>query len=1490
MSAESLYQAVKSGRVKLDDLNDSGKEALRSYMNEKQPSLMFQATTGIAPNVNVSTSPVMKQVTAPYNPHTMKTPAVDVTKTPVMKSASQYTATHPLPVEQPKNELPGRHLPVIGPILRGVDWVADNPISNAVAEYSQPDAPFLGQPGTNVRQQFLKDSGIKPATGAAKFAGQMIAPFMVPGAELGTGNAVETTVKNALQGQALSRVSKALLTGGAAGAYAGAGSEFAQGSGDPSKALQQAGSGALFGGALYGLGEVGSQALSKFMSRTKAPVESRVTELLGLPRPGETYMSPEEIAFNQKLARSKEIFDQKLARSQNPEVIPSGPTVHAQGELAPPLGLPAGNYIKPQRLKVESDPNKLLSNSLEKIKPEVEAIITPPSRRDLLIDYIQTHLSVPKEEVWNMPTKDLQDLGQMIRKGINVHDVAVQVAGKHGYDLASLLDGKAPSLKSKIASDAQKRVYGVFPEATSIKQPEGFNVSVTGQAAGPREAGFALNKQRPVVTASRGVQANVTRPALGMIDVSPQQIARSREASRTSTTAGVHGTIQSLKDSPKTAPELISKLGERTDGTYTVKHNEQTVNNANKVLDKKGTEDAKSYLLNKRGVLKDDDMALAYRLIDDLSRSGDFDSAADVVLKLTKSNLEGGRSIQVNAIYNRLTPEGALRVATKVYNSGIESIAEHRAIPAKVAEQISSATVKMQEASGNKALAQDVVGILDKANRGETLNDAEISQLKKFSQEAKKFIPATPARSRDKVVEFTSRAADEARKRLAAQRNVGFAAKIDNPVLDYAIIGVDYMVKGAVKFSDFAENMAKESASKLNLDKVYIESWKRYQRLNKMKATDFEKLVNQAISTRGIDGKESDTLRRMAIELSQLGGEAHKEALGELQQAFNTLKTSSRGEKAASLLRTSQLGNLRTIGRNEISNQLFYALDTLRRKFIATPIDLVASKVSGKSREVFFKNNPASWTQYFTDWKDQYKAWQKGINLGGLETQYDLGTLAFNPNSSRTLERAASFLERQVGAFMKASDYAAANRAINTEMYQLARSKAYAEGFRGKDLAKKAEDYFYQADEAMAEQARSYGEYMTFQDKNFLSDAAMKVKDTLNFGKDFGLGNIFFNYPKTPANIFMRAIDYSPMGYLRFMAQVTSAVFKKGATKKEIIDSFSRATAGTAMGAMGYWLASMGLLNVMQSKDKNMNSLERSAGIIPNSLNVDGLIRYAKTFDPEQAKPRQGDHFASVDWLQPMAITASSGAAIAQSQSPSRMDRGVNAADATLQALDSAVESATNMSVYKNIKDLVGNSYDSVSDKVGKQLGNAATAFVPSLSGQLRNTLDSNVRDTKSGNMAVQVWNNLINKIPGASKTLPKRYDTLGKEMKSDYGVTGRAINSFINPSLMDKYQPSEGAQAVLDLINRTGEVKAAPNAPSKTFTYKKQTYAFTPSEYRDFQQKVGGLVDSGISKNLQYLKDPRVSDENKLKRMDKIMSDSMDQAKLEYRKLKGIR
>ena len=100
----------------------------------------------------------------------------------------------------------------------------------------------------------------------------------------------------------------------------------------------------------------------------------------------------------------------------------------------------------------------------------------------------------------------------------------------------------------------------------------------------------------------------------------------------------------------------------------------------------------------------------------------------------------------------------------------------------------------------------------------------------------------------------------------------------------------------------------------------------------------------------------------------------------------------------------------------------------------------------------------------------------------------------------------------------------------------------------------------------------------TFRDSNALSSWVSGIARGRNTPKAIkAAAEGVLPFRKTPANVFMRAYEYSPLGLID--TAVKAAGVKSGkATGADVVNSLSKALTGTALFGLGMWLKSLGLL------------------------------------------------------------------------------------------------------------------------------------------------------------------------------------------------------------------------------------------------------------------------------------------------------------------------
>lgn len=575
-----------------------------------------------------------------------------------------------------------------------------------------------------------------------------------------------------------------------------------------------------------------------------------------------------------------------------------------------------------------------------------------------------------------------------------------------------------------------------------------------------------------------------------------------------------------------------------------------------------------------------------------------------------------------------------------------------------------------------------------------------------------------------------------------------------------------------------------------------------------------EKVIRSFIRSKGdaLSSEQISSLQTVAENVSLLSGDERIAASQALQKIVQGIEKPGVLRKISTVQYIAQLLNPKTQIRNIVGNELFYWTERLN-KLAATPIDIARSKLTNTERTVTFRTN--NQYGYFKGWVQGKNAGWNGVNINGLETQFDLQNGQVFTGKANPL----AFLEKTLGASLRSFDNAAYTRAYNNTLGEMATLDAINKGVKA--TPEFVQNYIRNADNNIMQLADDYGRYVTFQDNNVLSSSLVKFKRAANLGKDFGFGDLIIKYPKTPANLLMRALEYSPAGFLRSAYQLNRAwrYAEEGATRK-FVESMSRAIVGTAgFAGMGYVLMDNGIITTGASKDKDIRTLEQGAGKGAYQINLSALGRFVKSgFDPKAVGGFQkGDQLYAYDWAQPVSLSASIGAEWKkgglEGKSAEKIITGLPGA--ALNSFAGSITTLTEQSVLRGLADLTkGYPGQTPVDKALDIAFQVPASFIPTFANQIRQTMDNTARETYDPNKVQQSLNMAKNKIPGLAGDLPVRYNSLGEAGKTYQDPS--LFNIFFNPGKASTYNPDEVAQGILDLITETDDDTLAPRVPQK--------------------------------------------------------------------------
>jgi hypothetical protein len=579
----------------------------------------------------------------------------------------------------------------------------------------------------------------------------------------------------------------------------------------------------------------------------------------------------------------------------------------------------------------------------------------------------------------------------------------------------------------------------------------------------------------------------------------------------------------------------------------------------------------------------------------------------------------------------------------------------------------------------------------------------------------------------------------------------------------------------------------------------------------------------------------------------------------QLYKEIQDLIPVSIGKKIATLQTMAQLLNPKTIVRNLIGNTGFAGEEAVSQT-LATPIDRLVGLFTGK-KTVALPNPITQGKSFIKAGATATKEAGLGVNTSNLTSQFELNQVpAFKNKMLATAEKGLNYA-------LRVPDRAAYSAAFDDTLQGLMKTNKVAK-----------------PEEWMLEAAHQTGLYRTFQDSSNTAKLFTKIKTGLNFGKDFGLGDFVLKYPKTPANIISRGIDYSPAGYIKSLYNL--AFIRNPANQREFAMSLARATTGTtSLIGLGALLGGMGIITEAPQKDTDLRNLQKKVGLGGYQLNLSALKRYFNSgFDKDSAKLQPDDALVTYDWFQPAAIGISMGAKIANN-----IKSGKNVTNdltgIVTESINSGVSTLAEQPMVRGITNLVG-GYGGLVENLKDTATQSLASFVPTISNQLAQLIDTDqsghtkVRDVSSLSFVDETIKRIQTKIPFLREKLPQSVDVMGDPMT--YSSKAGILSTFVTPYFLSNYTPTPEIKELFNLMDVTGEKKQFPRTVEKSVDINGKNLKLDSNQVRGYQTYVGQKTKNIMS---QLLNDPRytsLDDTGKVNRISAILTDVNAAAKID--------
>lgn len=636
-----------------------------------------------------------------------------------------------------------------------------------------------------------------------------------------------------------------------------------------------------------------------------------------------------------------------------------------------------------------------------------------------------------------------------------------------------------------------------------------------------------------------------------------------------------------------------------------------------------------------------------------------------------------------------------------------------------------------------------------------------------------------------------------------------------------------------------------------------------------------EEIADQVYKQNGAVKLTSEEQKKIYDYLTQAekmpeGSYEQEELLSRAAKIATARTPSTFGQIVRSILYNNMLGNFKTaLSRNAFGNLGYQTLEQGRQP-IAAGVDYLTSKVTGKRSTLGW--NKAKGKAYIEGFKkgtvEQLSDMRKHIDTGrsgqkGWEIALANNATTFN--DTKLAGKLANSVEYYVRNAMELGDrpfYEANYKQNYVELTQLIDryGKDNVAGFEG--LAD--EDIPAMIDMISSVRAAD----SVFQKHGKMSKGLTDIRNGLGEMSEGIIGTDILStaagaFTMTPGNMIERAIEYSPLGFLKNAVETgREVVGKKGFNQKRFVDEASRSIAGIPILGATYAMAKNGMINGGYSTDPDERAAQQEDGFIEYGLNVpeEVPILGGKTLDTSDI-PVGGP------FMQAGSVVSEQGLTPKSSLQAAEAVLGGSATQGFRRAFGADTPSYSSQG---NVKGMMTNLLDTFMSS-GSQL-------VPSLARQTAQTLDPYKRDLGEYGTNEYYANLLKNNTPFLRETLPIKTDVNGEKVLQNQGrgLGSKILENYILPMNMSEYNPSPLNVEATRLKKETGEVTGfAPKATrSDLRNWDEADHSrYSEEQFRRYKEDLGKLnanAGNALTKSKFYQKLP---DEYKAKYLGDMYS-----------------
>lgn len=505
----------------------------------------------------------------------------------------------------------------------------------------------------------------------------------------------------------------------------------------------------------------------------------------------------------------------------------------------------------------------------------------------------------------------------------------------------------------------------------------------------------------------------------------------------------------------------------------------------------------------------------------------------------------------------------------------------------------------------------------------------------------------------------------------------------------------------------------------------------------------------------------------------------------------------------------AMLFNPRTHIRNVVGNVGFQPLRWTKDR-VAAAIEAGVSKASGGKleRTKSFAANPALYKAAWADWANVQDV-LSGNKYDDIRTEINSRRRIFRTAPLEAGRKINSWALEAEDAIFKRITYADALAGY------LQSNGVTAEQMRNNTV-----------DAQILSRARDYAGRealkATYQDRNMVSDKVVQIARALG-----PAGEAVLPFKRTPANILVRGMEYSPAGFFKAITYDLIQIKRGKMTGAEAIDHIASGLTGSGLMALGAYLFAQGIVTSGGGDDEGQDAINDLTGVQNYALNLPG-----------------GGN-VTLDWLAPEALPFFMGVELMDSAG-----QGGSTAESISTALKSISDPMLELSMLQSLNDVI----DSVSfseNKLGALASSALVSYftqaIPTLGGQIERSAED-VRMTTYTDKNLRLPTDLQYAIGRASARLPgpdyqqmPYIDAWGREDSSG-PLWLRMANNFLNPAYTSNKQVTPVDEEIQRIYDQTGDKTVVPSRPERYITVDGERIDLSKEKYEQYATKRGQM------------------------------------------------